>query len=99
MAINVEYIALLLVSLISLIGGINWLITAINSWANNNEETPDLLQKNMKFPVGLSNVIYIVVFVCTLLVFLMVIFPGFLKNMFTKVKDTAEGAVKKVTGK
>ena len=95
MNVNFEYIALLIVSLISLIGGVNWLITAINSWANDNEETPDLLQHNLNLSTGFSNVIYVVVFVCTLLVFLMVAFPGFLKNMFTKVKDTA----KKVSGK
>lgn len=95
MGINFEYIALFFVSFVALIGGVNWLITAINSWTNDNEETPDLLQHNMNLSVGLSNVIYVVVFVCTLLVFLMVAFPGFLKNMFTKVKDTA----KKVSGK
>ena len=30
-------------SLVSLIGGVNWLVTAINSWSND-EYTPDLLQ-------------------------------------------------------
>lgn len=97
MSINFEYIALFFVSFVALIGGINWLITALNSWANDNEETPDLLQHNLNLSVGLSNIIYVVVFGCTVLVFLMVAFPGFLKNMFTKVKDTAKGALSKVS--
>ena len=77
------------VSIVSLIGGVNWLVTAINSWTNNNEETPDLLQQNLNLSTGVSNVIYIVVFVCTLLLFLMVIFPeGRFSHIFQNFKST-----------
>ena len=68
---------------ISLVGGLNWLMTAINSWNENSEPTVDLLQHQFKMPVDVANVVYIVVFVCTLALFLMVAFPQNLKKAFS----------------
>ena len=96
---NFEYMLLVFVSIVSLIGGVNWLFTAINSWSNGNEETPDLLQKNMQLSTEFSNVIYVVVFVCTVFLFLMVIFPNYLKKMFIKVANMTTAVTSKVTGK
>ena len=60
---NTNYPKLVLfLAFIALVGGINWLVTAINSWSNNSEPTVDLLQKNLNIPVDVSNVIYVVVF-------------------------------------
>ena len=68
---------------VSLVGGLNWLMTAINTWNNNSDATVDLLQHQFKMPVDVANVIYIVVFVCTLALFLMVAFPQNLKKAFS----------------
>ena len=67
---------------VSLVGGFNWLMTAINTW-NGNSDTDDLLQNQFKMPVDVANVIYIVVFICTLGLFLMVAFPKNLKKAFS----------------
>lgn len=71
---------------VSLVGGINWLLTAINSWTENSEATVDLLQHQFKMPVDIANVIYIIVFICTLALFLMVVFPQNLKKAFSSVR-------------
>lgn len=76
------YGLLVFFAFVSLVGGINWLMTAINSW-NNNEPTFDLLQHQFKMPIHVANVVYIVVFVCTLALFLMVAFPQNLKKAFS----------------
>jgi L-asparagine transporter-like permease len=70
---------------VSLVGGLNWLMTAINSWGNRSESTEDLLQHQFKMPVDVANVVYIVVFVCALALFLMVAFPQNLKKAFSGV--------------
>lgn len=73
---------------ISLVGGLNWLMTAINSWNQGKENTVDLLQDQFNMPVDVANVIYIVVFICTLALFLMVAFPQNLKKAFSGVTGT-----------
>ena len=79
---NTNYPKLVLfLAFIALVGGINWLVTAINSWSNNSEPTVDLLQKNLNIPVDVSNVIYVVVFVCTLVLFLMILSQLFSKKV------------------
>ncbi len=78
------YGILVFCALVSLVGGINWLVTAINSW-NENESTVDLLQHQLSIPMDVANVIYIVVFVCTLVLLLMVAFPNNLKKAFSSV--------------
>lgn len=70
-------------ALVSLIGGVNWLMTAINTWNEQDEETFDLLQHQFKIHRDVANVIYIIVFVCTLALFLMVVFPQNLKRAFS----------------
>ena len=70
---------------VSLVGGLNWLMTAINSWNNNSDDTNDLLQNQLNMSVDAANVIYIVVFVCTLALFLMVAFPQNLKKAFSNI--------------
>ena len=70
-------------ALVSLVGGVNWLMTAINSWMNDNQDdVPDLLQENLKLHPNVANVVYCVVFACTLFLFLMVVFPQNLKKAF-----------------
>lgn len=69
-------------ALVSLIGGVNWLVTAINSWSEQ-QDTVDLLQHQFKIPMDVANVIYVVVFICTLALFLMVAFPQNLKKAFS----------------
>lgn len=72
-------------ALVSLIGGLNWLVTAINTWSNDSD-TEDLLQHQLNINKHVSNVIYIIVFLCTLALFLMVVFPNNLKAAFSGVK-------------
>ena len=69
---DIFYGFLIFFAFVSLVGGLNWLVTAINSW-NNDDTTPDLIQHQLKIPADAANVIYIVVFVCTLALFLMVL--------------------------
>ena len=79
---NTKYnIIVKILAFIALVGGINWLVTAINSWSNDSEPTYDLLQKNLNIPVDVSNVIYILVFICTLVLYLMILFPSFNKKI------------------
>ena len=77
---------------VSLVGGLNWLMTAINSWNDDSRNTEDLLQHQFKMPVDVANVIYIIVFICTLVLFLMVVFPQNLKKAFSSVR----GGMRKV---
>jgi len=49
------------------VGGINWLVTGIRSNVNDNEEVSDLLNL-IKMPQFVSNIIYYIVFVCSMLV-------------------------------
>lgn len=87
------YFFLVFFTVVSLIGGVNWLVTAINSWTDDSVgPTPDLLQEQLKLPENVANVIYVVVFVCTLALLLMVIFPQNLKKAFS----TIGGGMKKV---
>jgi len=68
----VYYLCLFLV----LVGGINWLVTAIRSLSDDSDpQVYDLLEL-IKLPQGVSNVVYIIVFVSTLVV----MFP-FVKRM------------------
>ena len=77
---------------VSLVGGLNWLMTAINSWNEDSINTEDLLQHQFKMPVDVANVIYIIVFICALALFLMVAFPQNLKKAFSSVR----GGMRKV---
>jgi len=74
-------------ALVSLIGGANWLMTAINSWNEGGSgNVDDLLQEQLGLSPDIANIVYVVVFVCTLALFLMVAFPQNLKSAFSGVK-------------
>ena len=70
------YKSLVFFALISLIGGINWLFTAINNWTDD-EVTNDLLTKQLNINPHVANGVYVVVFLCTLALFLMVVLPEY----------------------
>lgn len=70
---------------ISLVGGINWLFTAINNWTLS-AETHDLLTEQLNVNQHVANIIYIVVFLCTLALFLMVTFPQNLKAAYSHIQ-------------
>ncbi len=82
---DVFYGFLVFFALVSLIGGINWLATAINNWSLD-EPTHDLLTTQLHIHQDVANVVYIVVFLCTLALFLMVAFPQNLKSAFSTVR-------------
>ena len=82
---NLFYGLLVFFASVSLVGGLNWLLTAINSWNEDSESTVDLLQHQINMSVDAANVIYIVVFICTLALFLMIVFPQNLKNAFSSM--------------
>ena len=82
---NTFYGFLLFFAFVSLVGGINWLMTAINNWSDD-EQTNDLLQKQLNMNEHVANVIYIVVFLCTLALFLMLAFPQNLRKAFSSVR-------------
>ena len=73
-------------ALVSLIGGANWLMTAINYWNGNGSGADDLLIEQLGLSPDIANIVYVVVFVCTLALFLMVAFPQNLKSAFSGVK-------------
>ena len=73
-------------ALVSLIGGANWLMTAINDWNGNGNGADDLLTEQLSLSPDIANIVYVVVFVCTLVLFLMVAFPQNLKSAFSGVK-------------
>jgi uncharacterized membrane protein YuzA (DUF378 family) len=62
-------------TLVVLIGGVNWLMVAINTWSKDEDMTYDLLQDQLKIHRDVANVVYIVVFICTLLLSAMILFP------------------------
>jgi hypothetical protein len=57
-----------------LLGGVNWLVTAIRSWQNDND-VEDLFEL-INVPQNVSNVLYCVVFVVSLLVSFRMVFPA-----------------------
>lgn len=77
---------LIFFALVSLIGGANWLMTAINYWNGNGSGAEDLLTEQLGLSPDIANIVYVVVFVCTLALFLMVAFPQNLKSAFSGVK-------------
>ena len=80
---NIFYGFLVFFAFISLVGGLNWLMTAINSWNNDFDSVIDLLQDQLKMPADVANIVYIIVFISTLALFLMVAFPQNLKKAFS----------------
>lgn len=72
-----NYIILILV-LISFIGGLNWFITAIRN-ISESEETYDMF--NNWIPQKFVNLIYIFVFICSLLLIILTLFPNLLQKI------------------
>lgn len=70
---------------IALVGGINWLTTAIRNWDDGTDDTNDLLVGVLNMDSNVANVVYCIVFACTLALFLMVAFPNNLKKAFASV--------------
>lgn len=68
---NFFYGFLAFFALVSLIGGVNWLMVGINNWGSDHD-VPDLLQHQIGLSNEVSTIIYFVVFGCTLALFLMV---------------------------
>ena len=54
---------------IALIGGLNWLVTGIRSMMNDNERVDDLLEYT-KLPQLGSNIVYFLVFLCSVVLVL-----------------------------
>lgn len=69
-----------------LVGGTNWIVTAINSWENDDESVPDLLQTQVGLSSSTSNWIYLVVFICTIV---LVFIDSF--KLFTEKKPPVAG--------
>ncbi len=82
-ALKVFYVFCLIVVLV---GGTNWLVTAINSWENDDESVPDLLQTQVGLSSSISNWIYLVVFICTIV---LVFIDSF--KLFTEKKPQVTG--------
>jgi len=73
---NLERIMIIFLAFISLIGGLNWLVTALRNMSDDSE-TNDIF--NDWIEQKWVNWIYIIVFICTLVLFIMTIFPNTLK--------------------
>lgn len=72
---NVYRGLVIFLTLVVLIGGVNWLMVAINTWSKDEDMTYDLLQDQLNIHRDVANVVYIVVFICTLLLSAMILFP------------------------
>ncbi len=69
-----------------LVGGTNWLVTAINSWENDDESVPDLLQTQIGLSSSTSNWIYLVVSIFTIVLVSIDLF-----KLLTKKKQPVAG--------
>tara|TARA_E500000178_G_scaffold129113_1_gene128898 strand:+ start:948 stop:1190 length:243 start_codon:yes stop_codon:yes gene_type:complete len=76
---NIAYVLTVFLAVVSLIGGTNWLFTAINSW-RDGDTVPDLLQEQLKFHSNFANIVYVIVFACSLLLFGLILFPKLLEK-------------------
>jgi len=72
-----NYIILILV-VISFIGGLNWFITAIRN-ISESEETYDMF--NNWIPQKFVNLIYIFVFISSLILLILTLFPNLLHKI------------------
>lgn len=74
MLVVLQKMLVVLMALVLLLGGVNWLVTAIRSWQNDND-VEDLFEL-INAPQNVSNVLYCVVFVVSLLVSFRMVFPA-----------------------
>ena len=70
---NFERVMIIFLAFISLVGGLNWLVTALR---NMSDDTPTNDIFNDWIDQKWVNWIYILVFICTLVLFIMILFPG-----------------------
>lgn len=70
---NVEKIMIMFLAFISLVGGLNWLVTALRNMSDDTT-TNDIFYDwiDQKW----VNWVYILVFICTLVLFIMLLFPS-----------------------
>lgn len=64
-----------LMALVLFLGGLNWLVTAIRSFQNHNQDVDDLFEL-INLPQVVSNILYCVVFVVSLFVSYRMVFPA-----------------------
>jgi uncharacterized membrane protein YidH (DUF202 family) len=57
------------------LGGLNWLVTAIRSFQHNNQDVDDLFEL-INVPQVISNIIYCIVFVVSLIVLYRTVVPA-----------------------
>lgn len=62
-------------AIIIFLGGLNWLVTAIRSIHYHNQDVDDLFEL-MTIPQWVSNVVYIIVFIVSLIVSFRMIYPA-----------------------
>ena len=78
---NFERVMIIFLAFISLVGGLNWLVTALRNMSDDTT-TNDIFYDwiDQKW----VNWVYILVFICTLVLFIMLLFPGSLNISGTK---------------
>lgn len=78
---NFEKVMIIFLAFVSLIGGLNWLVTALRNMSDDTT-TNDIFYDwiDQKW----VNWVYILVFICTLVLFIMLLFPGSLNIGGTK---------------
>jgi hypothetical protein len=78
---NFEKVMIIFLAFVSLVGGLNWLVTALRNMSDDTT-TNDIFYDwiDQKW----VNWIYILVFICTLVLFIMLLFPGSLNIGGTK---------------
>lgn len=78
---NFERVMIIFLAFNSLVGGLNWLVTALRNMSDDTT-TNDIF--NDWIDQKWVNWIYILVFICTLVLFIMILFPGSLNIGGTK---------------
>lgn len=78
---NFERVMIIFLAFNSLVGGLNWLVTALRNMSDDTT-TNDIF--NDWIDQKWVNWIYILVFICTLVLFIMLLFPGSLNIGGTK---------------
>ena len=78
---NFERVMIIFLAFVSLVGGLNWLVTALRNMSDDTT-TNDIF--NDWIDQKWVNWVYILVFICTLVLFIMILFPGSLNIGGTK---------------
>lgn len=70
-----QQVLVYLMALVLFLGGLNWLVTAIRSFQNHNQDVDDLFEL-INLPQVVSNILYCVVFVVSLFVSYRMVVPA-----------------------